>query len=157
MNNLSQNFILADILVPADQAAGVDSDSIHMGGLSLVALLLSMGALTGDAVLKVFSGATDGAKTTALTFRYRTASADTKSALADQKADEATSAALTLTAATYDARQLEIEVRDSEMTDDEPWLTVEIGSEASAMNCSISMVGVPRHKSNLQNTVLAAP
>lgn len=155
MNNLSHNFVIADLLAPADQQAGVDSDSVHMGHLSLIAIMLHFGALTGDAVLKVYSGATVGAKTTAMTFRYRRAGADTKSDLNDQKQAELTSAALTLTAADYNLTQLEIEVRDSEMTVDEPWLTVEIGNQASDVIIGISMVGVPVHKGEEMPSVFA--
>ena len=155
MNNLSHNLVLADLLAPADQQAGADSDSVNMGHLSLIAIMVHFGALTGNAVLKVFSGATDGAKTTALTFRYRRAGADTKSALNDQKQAELTSAALTLTAADYNLTQLEIEVRDSEMAADEPWLTVEIGSEASDVIIGISMAGTPRHKGEEMPSVFA--
>ena len=52
-------------------SAGIDSDSIHMGRVHHVAFAFTFGALTGNSVLKFYQGASAGAKTTALAFKYR--------------------------------------------------------------------------------------
>lgn len=124
------------ILKPGDHQAGVDGDSFTMKGAAHATILLQMGALTGDAVLKLFEGASDGVKTTPKTFTYRLSSGDQGAANADQWGAAATSAALTLTAATYDNRLLAIEIAAEELTDGTPWLTLEVGAEATVFNAA---------------------
>ena len=63
------------VLKPGQHSAGVDGDSINMGKLHTVRFLIQFAALTGNAILKIFSGATEGAKTTAKQFRYTLAQA----------------------------------------------------------------------------------
>ena len=138
------------VLKPGDHQAGVDGDSINMGLLHTVRFLIQAGALTGNAVLKLFSGATEGTKTTAETFRYALAQGDQGAADADKLAAWATSAALTLTATTYDLRMLVVELDPNAITIDQPWLTLEIGSEASTFNASIVAVGEARWKAQDQ-------
>jgi len=141
MNNYSENHNIVYSLKPGDHQAGVDGDSVKFGGMERVVFMIQMAALTGSAILKFFSGATAGTKTTALTFRFRLADAVQGSATADTFGDWTTSAALTLTDGTYDNKMLLVEIEETEMTDAEPWLTPEIGSEASAFNASIAMMG----------------
>lgn len=125
------------VLKPADLQAGADGDSINMARTAHATFLLQFGAITGNAILKMFEGATDGAKTTAKTFTYRLASADQGAASADQWGAAATSAALTLTAATYDNRLLAIEIAAEELTDGMQWLTLEVGAEADVLYLSV--------------------
>ena len=66
--------------------------------------------LSGDAVLTVNSGATSGAKTSALTFNYAIGGGDLGVADAVLLADDTAAATLTLTAATYNDRMLLVEV-----------------------------------------------
>ncbi len=146
MNNYSENHNIVYTLKPGDHQAGVDGDSVKFGGMQRVVFLVMMATLTGDAILKFFSGATAGTKTTALTFRYRLADAAQGSATADTFGDWTTSAALTLTAATYANKMLLVEIEEAEMTADEPWLTPEVGSEASAFNAAMAMLGDATHK-----------
>ncbi len=141
MNNYSENNNIVYSLKPGDHQAGVDGDSVTFGGMQRVVFMVMMAALTGNAILKFFSGATAGTKTTALTFRYRLADAVQGSATADTFGAWTTSAALTLTAATYANKMLLVEIEETEMTKDEPWLTPEVGSEASAFNAAIAMMG----------------
>jgi hypothetical protein len=138
------------VLKPGDHAAGVDGDSIHMGKLHTVRLLIQFGALTGNAILKMFSGATEGTKTTAETFRYALASAVQGGADGDKFGAWATSAALTLTAATYQNKLLVVEIDSDMPTVDQPWATLELGSEASALNAAVAAVGEARWKAQDQ-------
>ncbi len=122
----------------ADHGAGVDADSINMGKVHNVIFTVACGAITGDAILYLYSGATNGAKTTAETFNYRLASADQGTALtADQYGAWTTSAALTLTAATYDNKILIVEMKAEELTDGQEWLTLNISSAASNIQVSV--------------------
>ena len=155
MNNYSENNNIVYSLKPGDHQAGVDGDSVQFGAMDRVVFLVMMAALTGDAVLKFFSGATAGTKTTALTFRYRLADAVQGSATADTFGAWTTSAALTLTAATYANKMLLVEIEATEMTQGVDWLTPEVGSEASAFNAAIAMLGAATHKRLNVPTVIA--
>jgi hypothetical protein len=140
------------LLEPQDFNAGVDSDSINLGKIHQALILISFGELTGNAVLTVYTGATAGTKTTAETFRYRRSSAELKTASGDLYDAWATSAALTLTAATYEDFLLMVQVNSDEFTAAQPWLTLEFGSEASELFASAVAVCVPRF---VGNTVIA--
>jgi len=141
---LSENMNIVHLLEAQDHNAGVDCDSFHAGRVSHFAIILSFGELTGDAVLTVESGATAGTKTTAETFRYRTADAVLKTATGDTYGDWATSASLTLTAATYEDKTLILEMDSDELTDGQPWVTVALSSAASEIFVAVIAVCTPR-------------
>ena len=145
-NNYSENNNIVYTLKPGDHQGGVDGDSVKFGGMERVVFLLMMAALTGDAILKFYSGVTDGAKTTALTFRYRLADGVQGAATGDSFGAWLTSAALTLTAATYANKMLLIEIEATEMTADHEFLTPEVSSAASAFNASIAMLGATKNR-----------
>ena len=135
------------VLKPADHQAGVDGDSFTMKLNHHATIVFLFGAITGDAVLKVYSGATDGTKTTSMAFKHRLSSGDQGAVNADLFAAEATVTAangLTLTAATYDNRTLVVEIEESMLKDGEPWVTVELSSAASALNASALALVSPR-------------
>lgn len=135
--NFASKFHLVPVINSADINAGVDGDSINMGKAHRCTFVLMFGALVGDAVLTVYSGATDGAKTSALTFAYALGSAAVGAASADVLGTPSTSAALTLTAATYQNKMLVIEVEASEMdlANNEEWLTISISNAADSGIC----------------------
>lgn len=135
MARLTAEKNIVNLIESADVgSAGVDSDSFTMAYAAHATILLNFGALTGNSILKVYEGASAGTKTTAKTFRYKLAGADKGSAGADVWGAEATSAALTLTATTYDHRLLAIDIAAEDLTDGTPWVTVEIDSTATVMN-----------------------
>ena len=134
---LSEEHGIVYVLKPGDYQAGTDGDSINMENYGHVAFLFQFATLTGDAVLTVNSGASDGTKTTAETFNYRYADADQAAASADQFSAWATSASLTLTAATYGDRVLIVELDTREMTDNQPFVTVSLSAAADALNASV--------------------
>ena len=154
---LSGKYKMVPIIDSADINAGVDGDSINMAKAHRCTFLFMFGALGGaaGAILKVFSGISDAAKTSPLTFRYALGSAATGSATADVLGDAATSAALTLTAATYQNKLLVVEVDGAEMdmANNEEWLTVEIGAEADSGVLHVVAVVEPRYSDG--TTVLA--
>src|SRR5687767_14957945 len=105
-----------NLLEPADyQAGATDLKSVNMGLLRKLDILIQLGAITGnDAVFKLYSGATVGAKTTEQPFEYRVSGADFGAAGADifgaRAAIAAGATGLTLATATaWDHRVLWIE------------------------------------------------
>lgn len=151
---LCERFKVVPILEAEDHAAGADGDSVKMEQYSHVMFIIGFGELTGNAVLKFYEGATAGAKTTALTFSYRATSADLKNALGDALGSESTSAALTLTAATYEDRVIVVEIDARELTDGYPWITPEISSDASEEFADIKAILVPRYAEDVPPTAI---
>jgi len=140
----------------ADIVAGDDSDSICVKNLSHVTLLCMFGpSLADDPVLTLYEGATDGAKTAAVTFNYRYGGAATGSASSDDLSAEATSAALECTGTTFVSRMLIIEIDMNEMTDGYDWLTLQVGAEASAGELTVVAIGEPKYASMADDTLLS--
>lgn len=126
-------------------SAGETFDSFKLSNANWATVVLTFGGLTGNSILKVYSGATAGTKTTAETFTYRYTGADYEAANSDLWGTTATSAALTLTADTYDHRGMAIEIDPATITDGQPWITVEIDSTATAMNVGAIAIIKPRY------------
>jgi len=153
---ISEQKILVPILEPLDSQAGIDGQSVNMGLLHSIALPLCFGAITGDAVLKFYVGATDGTKTTAIAFKYRTATGVYKAASADLygAATAVAATGLTLTAATFKNKTHMIEFDAQEIADATPWLTIELSAAASALLVSCVAIGTPRFASNTGTSVV---
>ncbi len=130
--------------------AGVDTQSVHMGYYHEFAFLLNFGAIAADDVLKVFTGASNATKTTAIAFKYRLAAADTAAASSDTFGafTDVASSGLTLTAATFDHKLVIVEIDAQAIDDAKPWVTLEIAGSATTQNISIVGVGTPRFASN---------
>jgi hypothetical protein len=112
-------------------------------------------SLSGNAVLTLYEGAADGEKTSAVTFAYRYGGAATGSASSDVLSTEATSAALTCTGTTFVSRLLVIEVDCASLTDGYDWLTLQVGSEASAGELTVVAVLDSKYQSPALDTVLS--
>ena len=143
------------VLEPQDHQGGADGDSIHIGKGQSLCLCILFGELTGNAVLKIYSGATAGTKTTAETFHYAATAADLKNASGDVLGAWASSAALTLTAGTYEDRMLVVQVDHDDVTDAQPWITPEFSSDASELFVSVSARAVPRYGGDQSPTMIA--
>jgi hypothetical protein len=147
---------IVPILEPEDHAAGADGDSVSLENYGHVTFIVAFGELTGDAVLTINSGAAAGTKTTAETFNYRATSADLKNASGDALGSESTSAALTLTAATYEDRMIVVEMDADEFTDGQQWITPNISSAASECFASIvAILSEPRYGADVPLTAIA--
>ena len=147
----SEQFKIAALTESADVTTnGVDSYSVNMGKLHLGCWLINFGAVTADDALKVYVGAAQGSKTTAVAFSYRLAAADTKAALSDTfgSLTAVASTGLTLTAATYDHKLVIVEVDSQAIADATPYVTLEIAGSATTQNVSIVFIGEPRFSSN---------
>lgn len=149
------------LLAPADvQAGSQDFDSINMGKLHKVDILIMLGAITGnDPVIKLYSGATAGTKTTALAFKYRKSNADVPAASADvfgaRTAAVAATGIVFTDSGDYNLRVLWIEFMSDQMTDGEEWLTVETDDgSASVLLMSAIAIGWPRFGGDTATTAL---
>lgn len=154
----SESFKQIPVIEPKDYgSAGIDGDSVDMRLLHSVCFNITFGAITGNSVLKFYSGASTGTKTTALAFKYRLSDADYKASGADGYGDLTSNAAagLTLTATSYDHRTLIVEFDAGDMTDGEEWLTVEIDSTATVMLVACVGIGDPRYASHDGPSVIA--
>ena len=147
----SERFKMAALTESADvTTSGVDSYSVHFGKLHSGCCMINFGAVTADDTLKVYVGASQGTKTTAIAFRYRLAAADTKAALSDTfgAITAVASTGLTLTAATYDHKLVLVEIDSQEIADATPYVTLEIAGSATTQNVSVTFIGVARDIGN---------
>jgi hypothetical protein len=147
---LCEQHKIVPVLEAEDHNAGVSCDSVLMENYNHLTLIFLFGELTGDAILTVASGATDGTATTAETFNYRATAADLKAVAGDTLGTESTSAALTLTAATYEDRMVVVEMDADEFTDGQPFITAAISSAASEIFAScVAILSEPRYGQNV--------
>lgn len=143
---LSDELAIIPLLAPGDKAAGADSDSVNMAGIDRLTIILLMGSITvADPHVKVFSGVTAGAKTTALTFRYRLGTAAAASAGADVYGAEAASADLAVSNATGDGKALVIDVSAGSLAATHGWITVELGNQATVFMASAVAIAYGRY------------
>jgi len=154
---LSEQVGIVPIIEPEDhQASGVDGDSVKMEKYGHLTLIFLFGEMGGTPVLKVYEGATAGAKTTALTFSYRYTSADLKNDDADVLGSEATSAALDLTHSTFEDRMLVVEIDASELTDGYPWVTPEVSDDGTEVLVScVAIMSKPRYAEDVMPTAIS--
>ncbi len=135
------------------------ADSINMKGFHHATFLINFQDLGGAALYcKVFSGATDAALTSALTFNYAFMGAAALAANADVIAATATSANLSIAHATYDNYMLVVEVDASDMdvANGENWLTLSFPDTDTGATGNLSVVAIlePRYTGNLSLTAL---
>lgn len=160
---LAENMKAVPVMNTADYNAGVDADSINMKNFHHATFLCTFGAIAGDAILKVYSGASAGTKTSALTFTYAFGGAAIGTAVAgstascDVLAADTSAATLTLTGTAYDNDFLMVEVDASAMdvANGEEWLTLEIDDTGSGGICHIVAILEPRYSSARSATCLA--
>jgi hypothetical protein len=144
---ISDDIQLVPILEANDLAGGAGTcDSVDVKNARRIAFVFMFGDITGNSVLKVRAGATNGATTEDLTFSYRTAGADTGTTGSDVLAAETTSAALTLTAATYDHTMLVVEIDLENVTDTYHFLTPNISAVANPCDVSCMAIIYPKYR-----------
>ena len=152
----SERYAHPYIYKPADLEAGADGDSVNVGKAHLTCFKFAFGAITGDAVLKFYVGATAGAKTTAVPFSYRLSAAVQGAATGDQfgAATAVASTGLTLVAATFTLKQMIVEFDAQAIADATPWLTPELSAAASVLLVSCTAICEPRDAGNIPATVI---
>lgn len=153
---LAEEKKIVPIFADADYGGGATGDSINMKNFHRCTFILTFGVNSGNGVLTVHSGATDGAATSNLTFHYASASADigtntSASVSGDVLAADATAATLTLTAASFNSRMLVVEVDASDMdvANGEEWLTLVIDNSATSGIVHGVAILEPRYTENL--------
>jgi len=158
---LAENMKIIPVLALDTIASGGDGDSINMKGFHHCTFILTFGTLSGDAILTVNSGATDGAKTSALTFNYAVGTAvigtyTSAAAAADVLAADTAAATLTLTAASYLDKMLVVEVDASAMdvANGEEWLTLSLSNAGSSGAADAVAVLEPRYTSAVSESGL---
>lgn len=117
VSTFSQENVIIPLCAGATSiTSNAEMDCVNMSGYDqLTFVFIFAASLVGDGVLTLECGATDGADTSDATFHYRLGSAAPGSATSDVLADDATSAALTLTAATYQGKMLVVELHADEL------------------------------------------
>jgi len=157
---ISEDKKIIPLLASADYGAGVDMDSFKMLAHRCT-VIMTFGSVTGDAVLKVYSGATAGTKSSSIPFNYAygggsigAASADYLSAWGSATA----SSGLTLTAGTYGSKMavLEFNSQALDLANNEEWVTINISSAASSgIMHAVAILDNPRYSGNRSTTLLA--
>lgn len=139
-------------------AANMDGDSINMSEYHSATFLVSIQDLGGAAPsFLLYSGATDAAMTSALTFNYALGSAAQGTALCDVLGANATSASLSLAHATYDNYMLlmHVDASDMDVANGENWLTFRITDPGGCTgNVSVTAILEPRYVENQHRTAL---
>ena len=157
---LSEVYHVVPVLSDLDLTTGatMSGDSINMKGFHSAMFIVNcqdLGVASCSAYL--YSGATDAALTSALTFNYAWASAAAAAASCDVLAAYTSAAVVTLTHGTYDNYMLIMEINAAAMDLDnnENWLTFVVTDPGGATgNLSCHAVLVPRYKSNVHLTAL---
>lgn len=159
---LSEQFKIVPVGSDIDlsTAAANDCDSINMKNYHHCMFIVNFQDLGGAAIyVYVYSGATDGAKTSALTFNYAFGGAAQGSANCDVLAAWATSAALTVAHATYDNYMLIVEVPATimDLANNEDWLTMSLQDDDTGAtgNATVHAVLQPRYAGYQSVTALA--
>ena len=152
---------IVPVLRYGDFAAGatLDCDSINMKNYHRATFICQIHAMGGAASYALlYSGATDGTLTSALTFNYAFGGAATGAAACDVLAADATSANLSIAHATYDNYMLVIEVEadDMDLANDENWLTLSFADTDTGATGNVTVIAIldPRYKENLSATAL---
>ena len=157
---LSESLILIPLFEPKDKTASAYvSDAVDLGKLQGFTAVLQFGAITGDSVLTVYADATAAlatALTTAVAFKYRFAAADFKVDLADQLGDPIAvlPTGLTLTAATFDHRVIEIEIDPDTLGSSAHWVAFNLSSVGNPLLVAGLGIGRPRYAGHLNPSVL---
>lgn len=154
---LAENLKVATVLALDTIGSGGDAESINMARYHHCTFVMNFGTLSGDAVLTVNSGATSGAKTSALTFNYALGGADFGVADSDVLAADTSAATLTLTAATYNDRMLlvEVDAKAMDLANGENWLTLSLSNAGTSGAADAVAILEPRFSSGQSASALA--
>ena len=160
MPRLSERCAIATLIEAKDYgSAGITSCAVHMGKVSSLTAVFTFGVLTGNSTLIANASAARASSTTAIAYNYRLAAATFTVAgvtLADQFGDPiaVASTGLTLTAATFNHKQIAIEFDSDAFTDKSPWLTFVISATATVFLCGAFGVGMSRYPGHLIPSML---
>ncbi|MBE9581185.1 MAG: hypothetical protein IMF18_06160 [Proteobacteria bacterium] len=145
--------------IDLSSAAANDCDSINMKNYHKATFIVGFQDIgVAACYVALYSGATNGAKTSALTFKYAFGGAAQATANCDVLAAWAESAMLTVAHATYDNYMLVIEIDASKMdtANDEEWLTLSFLDTDTNLtgNVQVHAILEPRYPSGQSVTAL---
>lgn len=156
---LSEMKKIVPVMNSTDVSTGTDCDSINMAGYHKATFIFTFGAVTTDITITPKSGATAGAKTTAVPSNYAAGGAVIGTAVASSTAScdvlgawTATATTVPLTAASN--KMLVVEIDAAEMTAAEPWLTLTVAAGTGGI-CHCVAILQPRYTGNRSATCLA--
>lgn len=154
---LAENFKIVPIMNTADFSTGLAGDSINMKNYHRATFIVTLGAVAGASlVLQLYSGATDGARTTALAYKYAHGGAAIGSANCDVLEDWTTAATTgwAIGDASHDNFMCVIEIEAAEMGDGHNWLTIYPNGGTSGIAHIVAILE-PRYMGNQSATALA--
>ena len=151
---LSSLYKYVPLVASANIASGLDSESFNMAGMRRIMILVQFSSdLSGNPVLTLYSGVTNAAKTSIVTFNYRYGGAACASASADVLSATTTSAALTCTGTTFVSRMLIIEIWAEQITDGHKYLTLQVGTCTAGVMTAIAVCETLYSDSGLDTTL----
>ena len=156
---LAENFKIVPVLNSANISTGEACNSINMKGFHRATFIVTLGAVAGaSGVIQLFSGATDGAQTSALTPRYAWGGAAIGSASCDVLAATARAATtgITIGDTAHDNYMcvIEIDASEMDMANGEEWLTLYPNGGTSGV-CHDVAILEPRYTGASSATALA--
>ena len=147
------------LLNSANISTGSDTDSVNMAGFHSITYLISFGTVTTDVTVTVNSGATEGTKTTAVTFNYASGGAAIGTAAAGSTAScdvlsaWGSSASLSFTTATNKFLVVEVEASAMDTANKHNWITMTLAAGTSGI-AYVTAVLVARYANNRSVTCL---
>lgn len=153
---LAEERKVVPLLASANYGAGVSMDSINMKNFHRATIIMTFGATSGSAVLKIYSGTTAAALTSAMVFDYAYAGGAIAAASADVLAANATAVAASGLTLASGSKMLvvDVEASDMDLANDEEWLTPVIDSAGTSGICHAVAVLEPRYSSDRSATAL---
>ena len=158
---LAEDYKIVPLLASTDTGGGVTLESFKLLGGSAT-IVMTCGAVTGNAGLKIYSGAAAAQMTSQIDFKIAgtagaigAASGDYLSAWVDALA---ASSGTALTAATYTTKTAVIHIAAGavDTANNEGWITPIIdGSGSTGAIHAVAYIENPRYQSNRSKTVLA--
>ena len=156
----SESHGIVGLTVDGDWNAGFTSDSVDMSKYNHACLLvIGDASVAGNGIITVNAGNTAGSEAAAITFTYRTSSADVGSANSDVFSAAATSAAWTTTAATIASQVtlIEFDAQDLNVSNTQyRYASVTVDATGSAGTISIvAIMSEPRYLEAVMDTAEA--
>ena len=159
-------FTQENLIIPLCAAATSTADNVELDSFCMkkynhaTIILLFSASVTGDNILTLECGAADSDDTSDATFHYRLGSAVPGATNADVLAADATSAALTLTAATYQGKMLILELGAGELPKSGStvydWVTVDFdGTAGTSSITGFAILSEPRYAEAILDSAIS--
>ena len=156
---LAENMKIVPLTNDAGYSGALTMDSVNMRNHRHADVVIICKNVSGSSALKVYSGATAAAKTTAMIFDYAIGSGTVGSSSADVLGSTSTAVAasgMTLTASSVSSAMtvLSIDAAQMDTANAHEWMTVEIDSTASSGSCTAVAILDPRYTSDKSATAI---